>query len=145
MAPELNTIWQECAAILLPVAVAAVGALATYALALLRSWIKAKTAAIEDKTARAAVEHAMSRLDHIAGTIVKELNQRAKHYAADGRITSEEAGRLKGIAMEQVRDQIPPYLRETLERSLGDLDRYVSSKIEAKVFDQKPQEKKPCA
>lgn len=144
MAPELNTIWQECAAILLPAAVAALGALATYAVALLRSWVKAKTAALEDKNTREGIDHAMARLDHIAATIVADLNQRAKQYAADGKLSPEDASKLKTFALARVKQVMPDYLRATLQDAVGGLDKYISSKIEQKVLEQKPLEKRPC-
>jgi hypothetical protein len=145
MAPEMNSFWQECAGVLLPALVAALGALATYAVALLRSWVKAKTAAIEDKNTREGIDHAMARLDYITATIVADLNQRAKQYAADGRITPEDAVKLKTFAITRVKQVMPDYMRATLQDAVGGLDKYISSKIEQKVLEQKPMEKRPCA
>jgi hypothetical protein len=144
MATELSQFWGECAAVLLPAAVAALGALATYAVALLRAWVRAKTAAIEDKNAREKIDHAMARLDHIAATIVADLNQRAKQYAEDGKLTTEDAARLKTFALARVKQVIPEYMRATLQDAVGGLDKYISSKIEQKVLEQKPLEKRPC-
>ena len=144
MATELNQFWGECAAILLPAAVAALGALATYAVALLRAWVKAKTAAIEDKNTREGIEHAMARLDYITATIVADLNQRAKQYTSAGKLTPEDAVRLKTFALARVKQVIPEYMRSTLQDAVGGLDKYLSSKIEQKVLEQKPMEKRPC-
>ena len=145
MAPELSNLWQECAGILLPAVVAALGALATYALALLRSWIKAKTAAIEDKNTREGIEHAMARLDYITSTIVADINQRTKQYTAAGKLTPEDAVKLKTFALARVKQVMPDYMRATLQEAVGGLDKYISSKIEQKVLEQKPMEKRPCA
>jgi hypothetical protein len=144
MANELSQFWGECAAVLLPAAVAALGALATYAVALLRAWVRAKTAAIEDKNTREGIDHAMARLDHITATIVADLNQRAKQYAADGKLTPEDALKLKSFAIARVKQVIPDYMRETLQEAVGGLDKYISSKIEQKVLEQKPLERRTC-
>jgi hypothetical protein len=86
----------------------------------------------------------MARLDHITATIVADLNQRAKQYAADGKLTPEDALKLKSFAIARVKQVIPDYMRETLQEAVGGLDKYISSKIEQKVLEQKPLERRTC-
>jgi hypothetical protein len=145
MAPELKEILNECFTAALPYLAAAVSALAGYGLVLLRAYLKAKVAAIENRQLREGVEHAMSRLDFIAGTIVADLNQRAKQYTAGRKLTPEEAQKLKTLAVARIRQQLPGYLADTLKEAVGDLEKYLSAKVEQKVFEQKPLEQKPCA
>jgi hypothetical protein len=83
------------------------------------------------------ISHAMGRLDFIAGTIVADLNQRVKQVRADGKLTPEEAQKLKTLALARVKAQLPPYLAKTLAVAVIDLEKYISSKIEQKVLEAK--------
>lgn len=143
MAPELKEALDACLATILTAGAGIVGTLATWGLVLFRSWIKAKVASIQDKQLREGVEHAMGRLDFIASTIVADINQRVKLARADGKLTPEEAAKIKTIALARVKAQIPPYLAETLASAVQDLDRYISAKIEQQVLVQKPLGRKP--
>ena len=137
MAPELKEALDNGLAALLTAGVSIAGTLATYGLVLFRSWVKAKVAAIGDKQLRDGIEHAMGRLDFIATTIVADINQRVKAARADGKLTPEEASKIKTIALARIKAQLPPYLAETLAGSVQDLDRYISAKIEQKVLEAK--------
>ena len=137
MAPELKEALDACLTTILTASVGVAGTLATYGLVLLRSWVKAKVAAIGDKQLREGIEHAMGRLDYIVSTIVADINQRVKAARADGKLTPEEALKIKSIALARIKAQLPPYLVETLSGSVQDLDRYISAKIEQKVLEAK--------
>jgi hypothetical protein len=137
MAPELKEAVDTCLTALLTAGAGIVGTLATWGLVLFRSWIKAKVASIQDKQLRAGVEHAMGRLDYIATTIVADINQRVKAARSDGKLTPEEAAKIKTIALARIKAQLPPYLSETLAGSVQDLDRYISAKIEQKFLEAK--------
>lgn len=104
-----------------------------YGVALARSWVKAKIAKIEDDKLRADIEHAADRLGHITEAVVAAINQSVKHAGADGKIDADERKRLKLLALQEIRKQIPPYMDETLRAAFGNLDRYVALKVEQAV------------
>lgn len=108
-----------------------------YGVALFRSWVKARIAAINDDKTRADIEHAAERLGHITQAVVDAISQSVRQAGADGKIDPEEKRRLKLLALQEVRKQIPPYMDETLRASFGNLERYISLKIEQAVLRQK--------
>lgn len=137
MTPEL----QEAVNGLVTTVVVGLGSLAAaavpYALWLARRWVQAKTGFIADERVRAGVDHAMQRLGYIVETVVAHLNQSVKEVGADGKITVEEAAHLRNTAYGMVRQQLPAYMMDSLRSGLADADRYIISKIEAAVLEQK--------
>ena len=105
---------------------------------LARSWVKAKVAKIQNDETRAGIEDALERLDLLIQTQVAELNQTVKQVGADGKIDTAEALRLKKAAFKLVSAQLNPWMKETLQKALPDLQRYIASRIEAKVAEAKP-------
>lgn len=116
-----------------------------YGVALFRSWVKAKIAKIEDDKLRADIEHAADRLGHITEAVVAAINQSVKQVGADGKVDPEERKRLKLLALQEIRKQIPPYMDETLRAAFGNLERYTVLKVEQAVARQKAAECKPPA
>lgn len=116
-----------------------------YGVALFRSWVKAKIAKIADDKTRADLEQASARLGYITEAVVAAINQSVKVAAADGRIDPDEKRRLKLLALQEIRKQITPYMDEVLRAGFGNLERYMSLKIEQAVLKQKAVECKPPA
>lgn len=115
--------------------------LVPYGVALFRSWVKAKIAKIEDDKTRADLDQAAARLGYITEAVVAAINQSVKKAGEDGRITPEERKRLKLLALQEVRKQITPVMDETLRAGFGNLERYISLKIEQAVAGQKAAQK----
>jgi CO dehydrogenase/acetyl-CoA synthase beta subunit len=94
-------------------------------------------------------------LAQLKGSVLKDRYQRieetlreVQQYAerdVTGKLTPEDAVKLKTFALARVKQVMPDYMRATLQEAVGGLDKYISSKIEQKVLEQKPMEKRPCA
>jgi sensor c-di-GMP phosphodiesterase-like protein len=106
-----------------------------YGAVLARAWVKSKTDKIKNDELRAAADYAMQRLDRIVGNVVKEIQQTK---STDGEpITPEKAKQLLSIAYSRVKAQITDDIMETVKTAVKDSDRYIVTKIEAAVGDEK--------
>ena len=107
--------------------------LVPYGLALLRTWVKAKTAAIEDKTLREGVEWAFDRLDATAETVVREIEQTIKERAPNGKTVKPD--NLQAVAMARTWKRLPPTASEALRQMYPEpeLRNVIRGKIEAKI------------
>jgi len=103
-----------------------------YGLKLLREWVKARTALIEDRNLREGIEFAFDRLDKTAETVVREIDQVAKKRV-DGRVAQPE--KLLAGAIARVYKRVPAQALQTMERHYSDdqIRAIVRGKIEAKV------------
>lgn len=111
-----------------------------YAGMLLRAWIMAKTAKIKDERTRNDIEHAFRRLETIVGTTVVSLNETVKRKCqTGGRIDAVFAADLKAKAVEAIKSQMSPWLAETMQMAVPNLERYISGRIEARVARAKGQ------
>ncbi len=105
-----------------------------YAMVLLRSWVKAKIAAIEDKGLREGVEYAFDRLNHTAETVVAELKQTYVQHGEDGKVVNPIDSQREGI--NRLYSRLDPGAKNTLKRLYPDekqLARILKGKIESKV------------
>lgn len=110
-----------------------------YALVLVRAWLKAKTAAIEDAKLREGVEWAIARLDATAETVVREIEQTVKSWNKEtGKVITPDA--LLTTAMSRTWKRLPPHAAESLKKMFPDseLRQVIRGKIESKV------KAKPC-
>lgn len=105
-----------------------------YAAVLAREWIKAKVAKIKNDERRAAAEFAVQRLDRIVTNVVKEIEQKKETGA---HLTKEETGQLLTDAYNGVKAQMSDDITAGVKTVVNDLDRYILTKIEAAVRDQK--------
>lgn len=107
--------------------------LVPYGLALLRTWVKAKTAAIEDAKLRDGIEWAFSRLDATAETVVREIEQVLKTRNGAGKVVAPND--LLSTAMARTWTRIPPHAAEALKKMYPDLElkKLIRGKIESKV------------
>ena len=109
-----------------------------YAGVLLRAWVLAKTAKIKDERVRADIEHAFKRLETIIGTTVVELNETVKRRCqTGGRVDAVLAMDIKRKAVEAISGQMSPWLLETMQMAVPNLERYISGRIEARVVQAK--------
>ena len=105
-----------------------------YAGVLLRAWILAKTAKIKDERVRNDIEHAFKRLETIVGTTVVALNETVKRKCqTGGRVDAVFAADLKAKAVEAIKSQMSPWLAETMQMAVPNLEKYISGRIEARV------------
>ena len=124
------TVWQEILQIVIPLATVVVGALTSWALAMLSAYIKSKTT---NETLLTAYDQAQGMIRDV----VAQINQEVKSAGADGKITAEEAQKIKQIALTSVRTQFPPWLKSNLTNAVGDLEAWINTQIEAAVYNAK--------
>lgn len=125
-----QTLSQQLLAIIIPVAVAAVSALTTWALYELKKWIKGRTDS-------QAIDDAMMILEMSVQSTVAKISETVKEVGADGVITADEGLKLKGAAMQAVNDQLPPATKKILEIANNQLQDFISGKIEVAVLTTK--------
>lgn len=103
-----------------------------YAAVLLRQWLKAKTAAIEDEQLRGGVEWALERLDKTAETVVREIGQ-VLVQRANGRVIKPEL--MQQTAVNRVYNRVAPQALRILQEHYDhkQLNLMVRGKIESKV------------
>lgn len=117
-------------------------------LVLLFAWVKKylveKISLIQGEKERKIATAALSRADNIAELIVKKLQQTfvadTKKAAADGKLTANEIFAIKEKVAAELSTLINPQLRYDLKETVGDVDLYLKSLVEAKVFDLKKWE-----
>jgi hypothetical protein len=137
-APTVSDAWNQLVSAALLGLASLLTAAIGYAGVLLRAWIMAKTAKIKDEKLRGDIEHAFKRLEAIVGTTVAELNETVKRKCqAGGRIDAVLAVEIKRKATEAIRSQMSPWLLETMQMAVPNLERYISGRIEARVVQAK--------
>ena len=117
-------------------------------LVLLFAWVKKylveKISLIQGEKERKIATAALSRADNIAELIVKKLQQTfvadTKKAAADGKLTANEIFAIKEKVAAELSTLINPQLRYDLKETVGDVDLYLKSLVEAKVLDLKKWE-----
>lgn len=111
--------------------------LVPYAIVLIRSWMKEKTALIKDQRVREGVEFALDRLDKTAQTVTAELRQRfVKRDPTTDKVINAEAAQEKGV--RNLHARLDPDTRAMLKGLYGDeLVKVYRAKIEQHV-------KAPC-
>jgi hypothetical protein len=124
------TLGQELIQIIIPLATVVVGAVTTWALAMLSAYIKSKT---ENET----ILTSYTQAEKIIKNTVLAINQSIKEAGADGKITAEEAKRIKVVAVESIRKQVPAWMKDSLELAVGDLEEWINTQIEASVNEAK--------
>jgi len=112
-------------------AIVAIAALIVYGFKLLREWVKAKTASINDQQLRESLEWAFDRLDKTAGTVVSEIEQALKK--TEKKIDSAQK---LAAAVRRVNLRLPAEAMQRLQMSYTphDIERIIKGKIESKVF-----------
>ena len=117
-------------------------------LVILFAWVKKylveKISLIQGEKERKIATAALSRADNIAELIVKKLQQTfvadTKKAAADGKLTADEIRAIKDKTAAELATLINPQLRYDLKATVGDVDLYLKSLVEAKVLDLKKWE-----
>ncbi|MFF2887002.1 guanylate kinase [Paenibacillus sp. NPDC057967] len=129
---------------LLNLVLAVVTLLASYGLFYIRKGIdklKVETAKIESDDQRQLIQDAITRLDDIASKTVMTIEQTtAKELRRAVKLGEVDPKRLKNLfhtAYADIIKTIEPQYYIALRDSIGDLDKYITSTIEAKVLEMK--------
>lgn len=130
--------------ILANLTLAALTLLSSYALYYIRkatTKVSAEADKIKNDDQRALAQAAVARLDDVATKTVKTIEQTTakelRRAVKNGQASKEELASLAKQAYgEIVRTMEPQYL-DALKVTLGDLDKYITATIEAKVLELK--------
>jgi hypothetical protein len=123
---EYTQYFYEIMDIILPALITLIGALVAWGLNEARKWLKTKTN-------NEAVLFALNNLDSVTQAVVAKINQSVKEAGDDGKITPEEALRIKDIALNEIKAQIPTSQKAILDKAIADLDKFVDAKVEETV------------
>jgi len=134
-AATVGDAWNQIITAVLVAIVPIIGTIGTYAVILVRSWLKAKIAKIENDELRAAADFAMLRLDRIVTNVVAEIQQTRPTNGTP--LTKEEAKALLAKAYGMVKAQVTDDIMEIVKTVVKEPNRYVVTKIEAAVGEQK--------
>ena len=129
-AATVGDAWNQILTAALVAIVPIIGTIGTYAVILIRSWLKAKIAKIENDELRAAADFAMLRLDRIVANVVAEIKQTRP---TGEQLTKEQAKALLAKAYGMVKAQVTDDIMEIVKTVVKEPNRYVVTKIEAAV------------
>ncbi len=121
-----------------PIIVTSVGIIATWLLNELRRWATSKTNS-------QVIDTAFKQLNLITQGAVVRAEQLIKEFTANGKITTEEATKLKHSVFNDIKTQIPKSTEIILKKNLNNFDDFIDSKIEEMVYYLKQNKiKKEC-
>lgn len=100
---------------------------------------------IRTKTKNEMAHNAISQICQTVQTTVAELNQTMvpamQKAAVDGKITKEEAGELKDLAMERINNQIPAAIKQAAKLAVNSVSVLIEAEIEKTVGEAKSTER----
>jgi len=137
-AATVGDAWNQIVTAALVAIVPIIGTIGTYAVILVRSWLKAKIAKIQNDELRAAADFAMLRVDRIVQNVVKEIQQ--TRPTGGEPLTKEQGKALLAKAYGMVKAQVTDDIMEIVKTVVKEPNRYLVTKIEAAVSETKA----PC-
>jgi hypothetical protein len=125
------------------VVIAIIGYISTWVV----KFINAKKDQIAKETSNESVKmyvdlvsrNAIQVVETLNGTLVNELREKS----SDGKLTEAEIRLIRDNAMSMLKDTLSEEARTTLSYVVGDLDKYLSSLIEATVVKVKKENAMP--
>ena len=106
------------------------GSLGTLGMIYVNRWLKTKMGA---DAAEVTTQVVQAVVNDIQASVVEPI----KTAAADGRLTVKEAQDIKIEAVRRIKTKIPLTVAKTATRAVGDLDAFISGKIEQAIRDAK--------
>lgn len=108
-----------------------------------KKYIDARTLEVTAKVKDTNVKNAIDTAENCVTTVVSELTQTTveslKKQSADGKLTPEDAAKIKADAVTKVQELLNDDVQQTINTVFGDAEKWVSSKIEAAVKKFKTQ------
>jgi predicted HicB family RNase H-like nuclease len=126
----MNEIIEVMAAQIVPAIAAVLVTFISVGLVHLNRWLKMKTGSEAIAVAGKIVE---TTVNELTATTVKDL----KIAAEDGKLTLEEAHKVKDEALVRVKAQLPPAVAKAAGLAISDLNTFISGTIEQKVIEAK--------
>lgn len=116
---------------LVPIFFPVLGTLGSLGMVYLNRWLKTKIGVEATAVTSQLVE---SVVNDIQASTVEPI----KRAAADGKLTRKEALDIKTEAVRRIKTRIPATVAKTVTRAVGDLDTFISGKIEQAIRQAKP-------
>jgi hypothetical protein len=126
--------WDQLLVAVIAIIIPIVSTIGTYAVVLVRSFMKAKISKIKNDELRAAADFAMLRLDRIITNVVKEIQQTRPTGET---ISVDKAKAYLNQAVAMVKSQVTEDIMEVIQGVVKDPERYFVTKIEAAVGELK--------
>jgi hypothetical protein len=135
VAATVGDAWNQIVTAALVAIVPIIGTIGTYAVILVRSWLKAKISKIQNDELRAAADFAMLRIDRIVQNVVKEIQQ--TRPTGGEPLSKEQAKALLTRAYGMVKAQVTDDIMDVVKTVVKEPNRYLVTKIEAAVSETK--------
>lgn len=126
----MNEIMEVMAAQMMPAIAISLATLVSVGLVRLNKWLKLKTGS---EAVAAAGEIVAATVNELTATTVKNM----KAAAADGKLTVDDARMIKNQAVFLAKNQLPPAVAKAAALAIGDLDVFISGKIEQTIAEEK--------
>ena len=120
----------EIAKIVYPAAVSVVAAACTWLCVAIKQHIERS---IKTKNIRNALFH----LDATIQTVIAEMEQTVRPMLSDGKLSKEEAQKIKEMAIERVKAILDKNAKEILMAMVDDFSGLIGSKIEKEIHEEK--------
>ena len=130
----MNEIVSNIMEIITPALITTIGILVSWGLNELRKFVKSKTDS-------GTVDVAFKQFNKIANGAVLRAEQSMKIYGADGKITKEEAKKIKSNVFQDIKSQLPATTEALLKKVVNDIDSLIDTKIETDVYNMKQRNK----
>lgn len=126
----MTEILEVMAAQIIPAVAVVLATLLSIGMVHLTKWLKLKTGS---EALEAAGQIVAATVNEIAATTVKSF----KVAATDGKLTLKEAKDVKNVAIFRIKSQMPVTVAKAACTAIGDLDSFISGKIEQLVAENK--------
>jgi len=126
----MDNIINQIMSIVIPSLITAIGILLTWGLNELRRFVKNRTDSDQ-------VDVAFKQFNKIATGAVIRAEQALKQYGADGKITKDEAKKVKELVVSDIKSQLPSTTESLLKKVINDIDALIDTKIEGEVYQLK--------
>ena len=126
----MTEIIEVLAAQIVPAIAVVLASLVSVGMVQLIKWLKLKTGS-----------EAIAAAGEVVSIVVNEMTvetvKRLKESSEDGKLTLQEAHRVKDQAMNRIKSQLPPAVAKAAAMAIGDLNVLIAGKIEQKIIENK--------
>mgnify|MGYP000501119286 CR=1 FL=1 len=121
---------QQLLGIILPALLTLIAAMVSIGLKYVIQWLNTK---VKNDELKSAIE----MLSDVTWDVVNEMEQTVRPMLSDGKLTKEEQARIKRAAIDKVNNVLAPTVKKSLEKTVGNMEKMIETKIEAYVKTMK--------
>ena len=118
----------------IPALIPVIGTFFTWGMAELTRFIRVKT---KRESIAGAFDQLSEFVDIAVSDVTQTLVKDLKVASFDGKLTFEEKGRLKSVAIDKVLEHLPASTKKILDTGVSSLQEFISGKIEQAVLSKK--------